>query len=271
MKTIFRIYQFVNILSFDVAIGAMICALFFARLFNVAILPQGLASLGIAVWIIYTTDHLLDARRLNQTASTARHRFHQQHFKLLYLLLLIVLLVELILIFFLRKPVFYGGLWLGVGVGVYVLINRYLMYFKEVAAALLYSTGILLPVFSLKQSSFLLYDQLMIAQFVLIVLINLILFSWMDYEKDLKDSNRSLITYLSKRSGAILLTFLFIALALLHTFTISIYQVATLIFIGMNGVLLMLFLFQSYFKREERFRFLGDAIFFLPALALFIH
>lgn len=268
---LFRFYRFINILSIDVATGAVVNALFFAHLFEVHILPQGLASLGIAVWIIYTTDHLLDASRLKEAASTERHRYHQQHFKVLSMLLCVAFLVEFILIFFLRKPIFYSGLWLSAGVGVYILVNRWLRYFKEVTGALLYSSGVMLPALSFRQEPFSLSDQLMIVQFALIVLINLILFSWMDYEKDLKDRHRSLITYLSKRSGAIILTLLFIALAVLHVFTLPVYQVATLIFISMSGVLLMLFLFHTYFKREERFRFLGDAVFFLPALALFIH
>ena len=268
MKAIFRIYGLINTLSLDVAAGAMISALFFARLFDVVILPQGLASLGIAVWIIYTIDHLLDARRLNQAASTARHRFHQHHFKLLSLLLIIASLGELILIFFLRKPIFYGGLWLGLGVVIYVLINRWLTYFKEVAGALLYSSGVLLPAFSLRQSPFLLHDKLMITQFVLIALINLVLFSWMDYEKDLKDRHRSLITHLSKKSGAGILVFLFLLVASFGAFTFPVYQKETLIFIMMAFFLLLIFLFPAYFKEEERFRFLGDAIFFIPAIAL---
>src|SRR6218665_3126042 len=149
-----KIYRLVNILSLDVAGGAVVCALFFARLFGVTILPQGLLSLGLAVWIIYTTDHLLDAWRLKKEASTMRHRFHQRHFRVLFILLCVASSVELVLILFLRKSVFYGGLYLSGGVIFYILINRWLKYFKEVTAALLYSAGVLLPVFSLRSAPF---------------------------------------------------------------------------------------------------------------------
>ena len=59
---LFRFYRFINILSIDVAIGAVVNARFFAHLFGVPILHQGLISLGLAIWIIYTTDHLLDEK-----------------------------------------------------------------------------------------------------------------------------------------------------------------------------------------------------------------
>jgi len=62
----------------------VICASFFARLLDVAILPQGLISLGLTVWIIYTADHLLDAKKFkNKMRLTERHRFHQRHFKVI--------------------------------------------------------------------------------------------------------------------------------------------------------------------------------------------
>ncbi|PZR38614.1 MAG: hypothetical protein DI538_09220 [Azospira oryzae] len=268
---VLRFYRYINILSIDVAIGAIVNALFFAQLFNVHILLPGIASLGLAVWIIYTTDHLRDAKRLKEEAATERHRFHQRHFKIILRLLYVAMLVELVLIFFLRKPVFYGGLWLSGGVVIYILINRWLRFFKEITGALLYSCGVMLPALSFRQASLTSADQLMIVQFVLIALINLILFSWMDYESDLKDRHRSLITYVSKAWGSVILIVLFMVTALCHFKTMYVHQAETLIFISMTFILLILFLFHRYFKKEERFRFIGDAIFFLPAIALFTH
>ena len=128
---------------------------------------------------------------MKEEASTERHRFHEKYFKVLLLLACIALMIELILIFFLRKPIFYGGLWLCAGVDVYILVNQWLKYFKEITSALLYSSVVMLPELSIRQTPLSAIDQLMIAQFVLIALINIILFSWMDYEKDLKDNHRS--------------------------------------------------------------------------------
>lgn len=57
--------------------------------------------LPLAVWVIYTGDHLLDAYRLQDQASTPRHRFHHRHFKLLLALAVIaaVTAVTLALLF----------------------------------------------------------------------------------------------------------------------------------------------------------------------------
>ncbi len=38
--------------------------------------------LGLAVWMIYVTDRLLDARRSRSAISSARHRFHARHARL---------------------------------------------------------------------------------------------------------------------------------------------------------------------------------------------
>src|SRR6478736_436347 len=94
MKSVVAFYRVINALSLDVAGGAVICALFFAQLLKVNLFPQGLAALGLAVWIVYTGDHLLDAKRLREQASTFRHGFHQQHFKLLAVLLAIACILE---------------------------------------------------------------------------------------------------------------------------------------------------------------------------------
>src|SRR6187431_1308602 len=98
-------YRFINLLSIDVALGAVCSALFFARLLSVRILPFGLITLGLSVWIIYSVDHLLDARKLKSKASTMRHRFHQEHSRSITIMVLIATIVNAVLIFFIRKPV----------------------------------------------------------------------------------------------------------------------------------------------------------------------
>src|SRR5260221_9904362 len=124
MKKILATYRIINILSLDVAAGAVVSASFFARIFNVTILPQGLISLGLTVWIIYTADHLLDAKKLKQAASTERHRFHQQHFNILSVAMLLAMLVDFTQIYFIRNVVFRAGLWLSFIVAIYFLVQH---------------------------------------------------------------------------------------------------------------------------------------------------
>jgi 4-hydroxybenzoate polyprenyltransferase len=268
MRSPINLYRLFNTLSLDVALGAVICAAAFAKVFDVHVLPQGFIVLGIAVWMIYTVDHLLDAKQLKGNASTYRHRFHQEHFKLLVILVIICALIELTLIFFLRKPVFHNGLWLGLGVCVYIIINRWLHYFKEVAGALLYSSGVLLPALSLNENTLQLIDRLLIAEFVLVALINLVLFSWMDYERDIKDKHKSLITLAGKQAGVGIIYFLSGVLVVLTLVTVSTHFNMTIVLAFMTMVLIFIFRFSTFFNQKDRFRYLGDAIFFLPAIML---
>jgi 4-hydroxybenzoate polyprenyltransferase len=207
---------------------------------------------------------------MHRAASTFRHRFHQRHFKSLTGLLLTASVIELMLLFFLRKQIVYNGLWLGLGVIVYVIINRWLKYFKEVAAALLYTSGVLLPAFSLKQSSFSTSDLLVIAQFFVIVLTNLILFSWMDYERDVEDQRDSLVTQSGQKRVRIIILFLFAFFFLLTLFAPLANWRTSVVLISMDMVLFLIFLLPNTFRRDERFRFLGDAIFFLPILTFIL-
>src|SRR4051812_9177927 len=75
-----RYYRIFNLLSLDVALGAVISAAFLGRILHVNILPQGFILLGIVVWLIYTADHLLDAWSMREAATSERHRFHQKNF-----------------------------------------------------------------------------------------------------------------------------------------------------------------------------------------------
>src|SRR4051812_45818950 len=138
MQKIFRAYRILNLLSLDVAIGAMICAMFFGRLLHVAILPYGFAALGLTVWIIYTADHLRDAKAIRHKATSERHRFHQDHFNVLAMMTAVGAIIDIVVIFFIRKPVFLGGIVLTIFVGVYLLFQSRVYFLKEIFVAVLY-------------------------------------------------------------------------------------------------------------------------------------
>src|SRR5882724_5927551 len=148
MDKLFRAYRLLNILSLDVAAGAIVSALFFAKIFQVVILPYGMISLGLTVWIIYTADHLIDAREIKQPASTERHRFHQRYFKPLFILLIIAGGIDATQLFFIRKTVFFEGLGLAFLIVVYFLLQRHLRFLKEIIGAVLYTGGVVLIPFS---------------------------------------------------------------------------------------------------------------------------
>lgn len=268
MRPLLNAYRFVSLLSIDVAAGAAVGAAFFARILQVSLYPQAYVVLALTVWIIYTSDHLLDARRMKTPASTRRHLLHQQYFRLLTMLVIVAGLTSLLLVFFIRSQLMIPGVVMAVFCGFYLVLNRWLKFAKELMATILYSGGVLLPALSLSQG--ITQQQLfLIIQFVLLVMINLLLFARMGYHDDLIDRQQSFVTSAGLRASQVLIALLFVGFGLTSALGMSSSYVAEkIILILMAVVLLLIFLFPKFFALEERYRFVGDSIFLLPVIVL---
>lgn len=269
MRELSRLYGFINLLSIDVAIGAMCSALFFGRLLQVEILPYGLITLGLTVWLIYCADHLFDAAHLQGRASTRRHQFHQDHFWLLVKIVAGVVLIIAVLVFFIRPPVFIGGMVLMMIVGAYLILHRWLRFPKEFLIAFLYTGGILLPSVSVTPLAVSQWPWVMIIQFMLIALMNLIMFSWFDFENDLRDGNDSFVTMVGEQTSRMVIWMLFfVNLAL---FFLSDFSLGAILQLVMNSILILIFLNKKVLSSKDGYRLLGDAIFFLPIIDFLIN
>jgi len=267
MNSLVRAYRWLNILSLDIVAGAIICAIFFARVFNVIILPYGLVSLGLTVWVIYTADHLLDASKLRTAASTSRHRFHQQHFGTLLVAALLAAVVDGLQLFYIRRSVFVGGIVLASIVVVYFFVQRRLTFLKESFGAILYAGGVLLIPVSLKETDLSFVHGVVALQFFLIALTNLLLFSLFDYAPDQRDNHNSLARAFGERKTRVVIRALFVINVFLAIFQFVSYPKLVfpeIIFVGMNAVLVIIFVNKHYFEREDRYRLVGDAIFLIP-------
>lgn len=258
-----RLYRYLNILSVDVALGAVCSAVFFSRIFHVQIRTAGLFALALTVWIIYTVDHLLDARKIQHQASTERHHFHQQHSKLLWVFVLVAIGIVMILIFFIRKPILVWGITGGALMIVYLAAQQYLKFMKEVFIAILYTCGVLLPSMAVTQLPINEWPWLLIVLFSTTALINLLLFSWFDWEQDISHQTVSFVTVFGKGRSGWVISALFVVIGIGVFFIDTQYQFMLL---GMNVILLFLFLFSNLVRRYEAFRLLGDFIFILPIL-----
>jgi len=266
MQKFLRVFHFFNILSLDIAAGAMASTLFFGRLFDVDVLPQGLISLGLTVWIIYTTDHLLDAKKIGQTAATERHRFHQLHFKPLFVLMMAAILVDITQIYFIRVAVFRAGSELATIVAVYFLVQRRLGFLKELLGTLLYTGGVLLIPLA-AAPDFPPRLILLVAQFALTAWINLLLYSWIDCTRDKTDHHNSFATIFGERASQRLLIALFASqgmLALVGLLVASAPLKAVVVLLCMNSVMLLIFVKRDFFEVNDRYRILGDGVFLLP-------
>lgn len=263
MKRALHYYRLLNLLSVDVAVGAVCSALFFAKILRTTILPYGLIALSLTVWIIYTVDHLLDARKIKGPAATARHKFHQEHFNLLARIVVLAIIADAVTIFFIRTQVLEGGVVLGIIVVLYFFVHRYIRFLKEFFIAVVYTGGVLLPSVSVVSVTSAI-PFVVIIQFILTALINLLIFSWFDLEKDRQDGNTSFATVMGERKTRIVIWILLSAVFLL--IPLSEAATASLLIGLMNLLLFIIFQRHQIFHRGDRFRLVGDAVFFIPIL-----
>ena len=265
MTDAFR-FKLVNVLSLDIVAGSIVSALFFANLFDVNVLPYGLAALGLTVWLIYTTDHLLDARSIEGEAATLRHRFHQKYSTPLMICVAIGLVVDAVFVFYIRPQVFKWGVILSLTVAAYLVIQRYLKFLKEIVIATLYTCGVLLPSITVTNLVPDVFHWTIIFQFALLALTNLLIFSWFDNELDWKHNQHSFVTFFGKRVTEWIIALLIGANLVIGTMTIDYDARAAIILILMDVCLMMVFLFRKSLKRNDRYRSIGDSIFLFPLL-----
>ena len=269
MNHLFKWYRWVDILSLDVAVGAVICAYYFSTISSVDLNPVALFCLGLSVWIIYTADHLKDASQIKNEASTLRHKFHQQHFKLLFISIIIAGILILILVFNLDRHTVLWGLKLSVIVLIYLVINHYLSFTKEIIGGILYCLGVLLPALSQLDSPWSLLGRYEVAIFSLLVIINLLLFSAHELSEDKQDDRKSFALRFGKSITLLVVKSLIslVAIILLISWSHIDFH-SRIILILMITVLLAVIIFPKTFERNDRYRYWGDLIFLFPALSL---
>ncbi|MDO1446636.1 hypothetical protein Q0590_10265 [Rhodocytophaga aerolata] len=264
-------------LSLDVAAGAMVCCLMACKVWQVPSIPwPAVLILAGTVLLIYTADHLQDVWHTAGKVFSPRRKFHWQyrHLLLKACLILTGILGVSVLLFLSLKIIVFGSmlavlvvlyLWLVSKIGT----NGGLPWFhKEVIIACLYTAGIWgVAGFSAGHlsTSYLYF----VGGFFLIALQNLLLFSYFEREEDWLQGQRSMVINLGVRRVKRLLVLLFalsgLLLIIACTASLSALEKQVLFTEGcMSGVLLLLFIFPSFFYQHRRYRWLGDGIFLLP-------
>lgn len=265
---LFRFYQYVNILSFDVVAGAVIGALFFGRILGVAISWPELAVLALTVWIIYTLDHLRDATFISDVASTDRHRFHQKYFRRIAATLLVAILTDLLLLWFIPFSVLMWGLCLWFFVVLYLVLERYLKFMKEFFVACLYTAGLLLPSLAGEGGEWLVLHSVVAGKYFVTAWMNLLLFSLIEYNEDRRHQQYSFVTWFGPASthyGILVLALINVSGGVM-VWTFDFHLALT--FISMNVLLVAILLLQKHLRRHNAYRIAGDAIFFIPLFYL---
>lgn len=265
-----RPYHYLNLLSIDVALGAVVSAAFFGRILHVHVLPQGFVLLGVIVWLIYTADHLLDAWSMKEAATSERHRFHQKHFLTLLLVFLMASGIALVLLFMIRIQLITTGIIFGSFVVIYLLVSRWLKYFKELTGSILYTGGVLLPAWSIHEQPLSDLQALLIGIFMLIVLTNMLIFACMGTEEDRLNNQKSLATILNNATMNLLIRIVVGVCCVVMIYTAFKKLNPELIVLFVMELILVLVFELKYFHQQDRYRPYGDAVFLLPIILLIV-
>lgn len=251
--------------------------LFFSKLLRVPLHWTIYALLGMAVWAIYTFDHLMDARVHPKGLKMDRHGFHQKHAFALWFILLIVVLVGLygaFVVFGIGKEFFAGGI-LGMVILFVMLIIRVLPptyhWLKELNTAVFYVIGIaLLPLLRFSFFDWTWETGIITSGYIALAYLNLIMLSYLDAGKDQASGYGSLISVLPKdqlnKVIRILCTGIIIVFLGGIIFLPSFYKVFSSLLL-MMGLIHYLTFFNSKLSPSQ-IRYRMEATFFLPWLLL---
>lgn len=224
------IYEKLNLLSLDVVAGACSGMYFFADLMKLELSWKIYLLLALAVWSIYTFDHLLDAKKVKEPARTQRHRFHQEHFYVLLVFMAAAVFTGLFLAFWflptmkmLGSGLILAFLTVSSMAGLRLGGNKTAVV-KELSTALFYVSGLLLAPLLYFDFFFASNSWLFFAgAYLLLAWFNLVFLSYIDGDEDLAEGHPSVMTVIGKVKtrrllwvlttiGLIYLVFLFVLL-----------------------------------------------------------
>jgi len=274
------LYAALRLVSLDVVAGAVASGYMASYLCGKAPEPIFLLVLGLAVWLIYTLDHLMDAYRLKEDASTPRHRFHQRHFNLMcWIWTLLTMVCGGLALFFMGDT----AIRFGMAMGGFSLIHLVLVTLvgdktspflvKEMGVAFVYSAGIWgLPMLETGawQDPFIVLAFL---QFSGLVMVNLLEFSYYEYKTDEQDKHTSFIRAVGPKRGRMIIGVILLlfsgslVLAANWAPNWNTFLLVEGIFTGMWLTLASLWAFSNWHAHRERYRIFGDGAFLLPFIS----
>lgn len=269
-----KVLKLFHLLSLDVVVGTVISSKMFWKLpfGNSQVNMPSLIILAAATWAIYILDRILDIR-ISTENLTIRHQFHHTNRKTLVLLAIILIIICFIEVFFLPKRIILNGIILGGLIIIYFLIlnlklyNIHYQWIKEPVTSFFYTSAVAgIPIFRNPQIGNVDYGLVII--FGIIVLINLVLFSYFEYLQKPKSINLCSKLDISGSKKLIFLLFIigFSASFSLLFFANHYQQKVIFIKILMQLTLLFIFIKHKSFLENEKYRWLADGVFLLPLL-----
>lgn len=271
MNKLLELISALRHLSVDVAIGAWLSGNMAAKLLEIPMPVLWQWILPAATLFVYNLDHHLDAIVLKDRAISPRHRFHVRH--LLAIRLGLVALGGACLAgFWLPLPMVLTGVAIG---GLTVLHlglvawagNRAAVWLvKEAGVAMVYTAGIWGPIISLNFSIILSIKIFLILIFFILVFISLLIFSLYDLPTDTQQEQTSVVQAWGSRLVVRIIWVLTAIIFILLIFLITIFFKVVFIYSTMALFQLWLATDRARFLPNDRYRWLGELVFWLPGL-----
>ncbi|HEY4785821.1 MAG TPA: UbiA family prenyltransferase [Bacteroidales bacterium] len=272
LNHIYKIFQY---LSLDVALGSIGSSVLAVKTIGVTLPSVYWLILPLCVWIIYTSDHLLDALKVREEATMGRHLFHFIHRKAIAIFLCLAGALAILLILrFLDGNTIIFGAFISFLIFLYLLSNhfasRVFRYFpRELIIAAGYTAGTWgIPILS-KYPLINRSDLLFFLNNFLIILSIPLLYSIYEYDADRMAGFVSFAT-----SFGVKITELTVLAILALSSLVSAWSVFFLqenigfIMLLMTIALLVILFFRRKFSINEKYRIIGDSTTFLPFLLL---
>lgn len=276
MNFLQKLFCYLSWLSIDVVLGAMAGMLFFEELLHANLHWPAYVLLALAVWSIYTLDHVLDVRKKTKALSD-RRTFHLRNWNALVILLSLAVVLGLIGAFW-----WFGWgkeLQLTLALAAMIVGSKLLIFnvgpgwMKELSIAVYYVVGIAwLPILRADEMDLVWPNLIFMLVYICLAFLNLLMLSYLDEEED-KQADFFAAT---KSLSPILLIFWIRRLAFALTFIAllgfvlfpSFYRPFACVLLLMVLIHYLTF-FQSGPSIEQK-RMRMEASFILPGLLLFL-
>ncbi len=277
-----KIIRWFHFLSFDIVLGAVGSSLLAARMFKAHPGWAWWVTLACTVWLLYMGDHVLDAWKHRKNSQRELHRYIFVNRRILLWSMGVVGIVDLLLIFNLlgNELLKYALLLAGMVLLFYTMRhlfrkNRLFFIPGEIFVLMLYMAGTWLGPLVYRGEELQTPDALIAIMFAGVLLMNLGIISLYDIKLDSRLGISSLARSLGQKStrNLMLITGVVIYLLLLLQFLIvgvDRYTSLALILSGMSTILLLILLMPSFFRKNDYYRWIADAVLYMGFLSLLV-
>jgi hypothetical protein len=283
IQKVLQYYQIFCNLSLDVVLGVLCCMLPLPLVFNIVLPLNWYIVLPLATWVIYLGDHVIDVTRKEQEYPSPRHRYIKRNLKAVVVLITAIsLLIAWQVLHPFSRLLFATGCIMAAIVGVHFAIvrinpiKRSLLNNKELAISAIYAAGIYAaPLVTLYASgNDILLPFLHGFAFLVVVFINLLTVSIIELKWDEEMDNASWVRVIgiNKAQGLLHGLVIFTVLLCLVLCFISPYRSALLLSTYMIIAIahLLLYRYRNALQQLLLYRKIGEALYWLPALAWLI-